>query len=121
MLFAIAALIVSIPAPAQQQFRTELLDIRAGLSQNYVSSIAQDREGFLWAGTKNGLNRYDGRTFKVWTNDPENPNSLANDWVWDIEQHEDFLLLGTDGGGLDFFDRRHERFFHLPRPRKSAA
>lgn len=101
---------------AQQQFRTELLDIRDGLSQNYVSSIAQDREGFLWAGTKNGLNRYDGRTFKIWTNDPENQNSLSNDWVWTLDQHEDFLLIGTNGGGVDIFDRRRERFFHLPRP-----
>jgi ligand-binding sensor domain-containing protein len=48
-----------------------------GLSQNAGLAFLQDSRGFLWIGTQDGLNRYDGHTFTVYKNDPDNPTSLS--------------------------------------------
>lgn len=98
----------------QTENGVESLTIRDGLSQGFVSAILQDREGFLWAGTKNGLNRYDGRDFKVFTNNPFNPYSISNDFVLSINEYGDFLLIGTNGGGLNIFHKKTQRFYRLP-------
>ena len=92
----------------------ETLGIRDGLSQGFVSCLLLDREGFLWAGMKNGLNRYDGRQFKVFTSDPLNAFTLSNDYVLSISEHGDFLLIGTNGGGLNIFHKKTQRFYRLP-------
>jgi len=99
---------------AQPALKVEELNIREGLSQGYVSCILQDREGFLWAGTKNGLNRYDGRRFKVFTSDPFNSFSIAHDFVTSLWEHGDFLLVGTNGGGLNIFHKKTARFYRMP-------
>ncbi|WPO78239.1 two-component regulator propeller domain-containing protein [Flavobacterium sp. KACC 22761] len=58
------------------------LDVTNGLSNNSVLSISQDSTGFIWLGTKYGLNRFDGRTFKIFKNDPEDKNTISsNDFI----------------------------------------
>ena len=51
----------------------EALTIDDGLSQGMVYDLLQTKDGFLWVGTKDGLNRYDGYNFRVWDNDPGQP------------------------------------------------
>ena len=55
-----------------------------GLSQNRVTEIVQDDQGFMWFGTQYGLNRYDGYQFKVFKHDPSNPGSFCGAWVTDL-------------------------------------
>ncbi|MCF6240159.1 MAG: hypothetical protein L3J74_02290 [Bacteroidales bacterium] len=55
--------------------------IEEGLSQNTIYSIIQDKKGFIWLATQNGLNRFNGYTFKVWNHDIENPNSLISGFI----------------------------------------
>src|SRR5574339_1238785 len=55
----------------------EHLTIEDGLSQNAGLVIFQDSKGYLWIGSQDGLNRYDGFTFKVFKHDPDNPNSIS--------------------------------------------
>ena len=88
--------------------------LREGLSQGYIADILQDREGFIWAGTKNGLNRYDGQQFKVFVNDPAQPYSLSDDYVMCLSEWGDFLLVGTNGGGLNLFHKKTQRFYRIP-------
>lgn len=58
------------------------LGVADGLSQSSVLSIVQDKQGFMWFGTRNGLNKYDSRSFKTYRNEPENANSLlSNDYI----------------------------------------
>ncbi|KAF2330620.1 hybrid sensor histidine kinase/response regulator transcription factor [Flavobacterium daemonense] len=61
------------------------LDVTNGLSNNSVLSISQDSTGYIWLGTKYGLNRFDGRTFKVFKNDPKNKASISSaDWIQNL-------------------------------------
>lgn len=74
------------------------LDINNGLSQNTVLSILQDRRGFMWFGTRDGLNRYDGISFKVFNN-PNAPDGLGNNVVNALyEDEEENIWIGTDHG-----------------------
>ncbi len=89
------------PTPA----RFERLGLDDGLSQNAVLALLQDRHGFLWFGTQDGLNRYDGYDFVVYKNDPDDPNSLSLNSVLALHEDDDGTLwIGTWGGGLNHFD-----------------
>ncbi|MDH6341156.1 ligand-binding sensor domain-containing protein/signal transduction histidine kinase/DNA-binding response OmpR family regulator [Parabacteroides sp. PFB2-12] len=75
-------------------FRT--MDIRDGLSQNTVYQILQDKKGFMWFGTKDGLNRYDGLSFRVYKK--ENSDLGKNFITALYEDHAGNIWIGTDGG-----------------------
>lgn len=90
------------------------LTTRDGLSQGSVTSITQDRQGYIWIGTQEGLNRYDGKDIKVFQHDYSDPASLPHDWVWSLLPDDDGTLwVGTDGGGLSRFDTQTNRFQHF--------
>ncbi len=89
------------------------LSVENGLSQAGINSIAQDRFGYIWIGTQEGLNRYDGNDIIVYEFDDKDPNSLSNNWIWDIFiDSKGNLWIGTDGGGLDRYDPKSENFIH---------
>ncbi len=91
--------------------RFEALSIEQGLSQSSVVAILQDRTGFLWFGTDNGLNRYDGYDFRVFRNDPSDPASIADSKILALlEDSRGRLWIGTNYGGLNLFDRDREAF-----------
>jgi two-component system, sensor histidine kinase ChiS len=82
-----------------------------GLSQNSIYCIIQDKKGFLWIGTEDGLNRYDGYQFKIFRNNKSDPNSLSYNYVRSIfEDFDGNLWIGTNGGGLNKYDPKTERF-----------
>lgn len=86
-----------------------------GLSQAGAQCLIQDRTGFLWAGTQDGLNRYDGYSFKVFRNEAGNPASLADNDVRSLlEDREGTLWVGTFANGLCRFDRITETFKLYP-------
>jgi signal transduction histidine kinase/ligand-binding sensor domain-containing protein len=105
--------------------RFEHISVEHGLSQSTVTCILQDSIGFLWFGTQDGLNRYDGSGFKVYRHDPQNPNSLSDNRVTAlVEDQEGMLWIATDGGGLNQYDRETDTFTHYrhnPRDRTSVA
>lgn len=104
---------IFFPANLKGDIRFEHISIDQGLSQNTPKCILQDRRGFLWFGTRDGLNRYDGYKFEVFRHDPENPNSLSNNNIWKLyEDKEGFLWIGTDEG-LNRFDPRTGSFEHF--------
>jgi streptogramin lyase len=79
--------------------RFERLGLEEGLSELQIYAISQDSQGFLWIGTQDGLNRYDGHTFTVYRHDPDDPLSLSHDLVRAI--HADAagnVWIGTSGG-----------------------
>ncbi len=91
--------------------RFDRLSLEQGLSQSNVLDVHQDSEGYIWIGTENGLNRYDGYTFKHYRRERGNPDALANDFIFDIaEDKRGALWLATNGGGLARMDRKTGKF-----------
>ena len=87
------------------QIKFEKLTIEDGLSNSTVYSIAQDKNGFIWFGTTNGLNKYDGYEFTVFLHSDEDSTSLSNNSAGNIYIDADGILwVGTWGGGLNRFD-----------------
>jgi signal transduction histidine kinase/CheY-like chemotaxis protein/ligand-binding sensor domain-containing protein len=84
-----------------------------GLSENNVTCILRDKQGFMWFGTRDGLNRYDGYDFDVYKNNPQDSISLSSNFVTSIiEDRRGDIWVGTWGGGLNRFDKTKQRFIH---------
>jgi ligand-binding sensor domain-containing protein/signal transduction histidine kinase len=81
-----------------------------GLSDQRVQALAQDQTGFMWFGTNNGLNRYDGHTIVAYRNDPANPHSIAGNVISALYEDRSGTLWVGSRSGLSAFDRRTERF-----------
>ncbi len=96
---------------AQKNIRFKHLTIDDGLSNNQVYVFLQDRHGFIWMGTQDGLNRYDGQGFRIYQNDPADSTSLSRNWIMDLAEDDDGKIwIATQGGGLNVFDPVTEKF-----------
>ena len=95
-----------------------------GLSQGYVTAILQDRRGFMWFATRDGLNRYDGNAFVVYKNIPDDPGSLSSNFIQDlIEDDHGYLWIATNTG-VNKFDpttERCTRYLHDPKDPNSLG
>ena len=90
--------------------RFQHISVAQGLSQNTVFAILQDFRGFLWFGTEDGLNRYDGYNMVVYKHDPDTPYSLNHNLVRAImEDHEQTIWAGTKQG-LNRYSREMDNF-----------
>lgn len=98
------------PATAQNTFNLRHLGIDDGLSQGTVTSILQDSLGVFWFATKDGLNKYNGYSFTVFRNDPQNPYSISQNFIQSIDLDRDGNLWALSNSSLDRFDPRSERF-----------
>ncbi|MBV5348628.1 hypothetical protein JZU61_03070, partial [bacterium] len=82
-----------------QQYIFTNYSINNGLSQSVVNCLFQDSKGYIWIGTQNGLNRFNGETFDVYTYNPADSGSISNNWVYAIaEDTSGNLWIGTKGG-----------------------
>ena len=91
----------------QKKYNFEHISIPDGLSNAQVWDILQDKYGFLWIATGDGLNRYDGYNFKIYKNDPGNSSSLPNNTVVALMiDHEGTLWVGTDNGISKYQSRK---------------
>ena len=64
-----------------QVLNVDHFTIENGMSQTSVNCIIQDSQGFLWAGTQDGLNKFDGYSFRVYKNEPSDTNTLSNNFI----------------------------------------
>jgi len=84
-----------------------------GLPNNQIQCIFQDKKGWIWLGTSQGLSRFDGYRFVSFIHNPEDTTSLSGSLVRVIyEDSKGNLLIGTENGGLNVFDREKELFRH---------
>ncbi len=98
----------------KHEIRFDHLTIEDGLSQSVVYCILQDRQGFMWFGTQGGLNKYDGKSFRIFRHNPFDTSTLSDDWILSLfEDSNGMLWVGTHGKGLNRLDPetgRVERF-----------
>jgi len=87
-----------------QLYQFRHLTVKEGLSQSSVNCIMQDRHGFLWIGTQDGLNRYDGYDFRIYRYDPADSNTLSNDWIWDVLEDRSGKIWIATWKGLTKYD-----------------
>lgn len=87
------------------------LAIQDGLSDNGINAIFKDHQGYIWFGTRSGLNRYDGYGVKVFRHDDADPASLKDDNIGGIfEGPDNKLYISTGTGGINIYDPQTERF-----------
>jgi len=94
-----------------QHLRFDTISLEQGLSQSTVFCMLQDSQGFMWFGTEDGLNKYDGYNFTVYNHDPEDPSGGSYTYIQAmIEDGSGMLWFGTSDGGLVRFDRNVDQF-----------
>ncbi|MDO9256031.1 MAG: two-component regulator propeller domain-containing protein [Bacteroidales bacterium] len=101
-----------LPGNAQQYFFSGY-SISDGLSQSVVNCIFQDSQGYIWFGTQNGLNKYNGYSFEVFTYNPNDTNSIANNWIHGIAEDKEANLWIATKGGLVKYTRKEKRFSRI--------
>lgn len=90
------------------------LGIYNGLSQNMVSSIVQDHNGFMWFGTKDGLNRFDGYSYKIYKSSAYDKTSIGDNHITCLyEDDNNNLWVSTRQGGLDLYDPESDSFIKI--------
>ena len=99
---------------AGEILRFEHFNTLRGLSQNSVSCILCDSKGFLWVGTNNGLNRYDGNKFRVFLNEQDGKRNFTHNRVTRLwEDARGFIWFETHDGYFHFFNPVTEDFYSL--------
>jgi len=97
----------------QEQLRFDHISLEQGLSQSTVFTIAQDSTGFMWFGTEDGLNRYDGYTCTVYRSNPQDSNSISDIAIRKLYvDHWGILWIITLSGKLDRYDPVLDSFIH---------
>ncbi len=94
----------------QEQYSFSKVDVSQGLSHNQVNAILKDKKGFVWVGTMSGLNRYDGYTFKIFRNHPQDSTSLTDNYINSIWECPGNKLWITTRNGVSIYNPRTERF-----------
>jgi ligand-binding sensor domain-containing protein len=87
--------------------------VEDGLSHNSVWAVMQDRQGYIWFGTNDGLDRFDGVNFRVFRYHPDNPSSIGHNFIHCLKETlRGKFHIGTRGG-LYLYNRYNETFSHV--------
>ncbi len=113
MRFCLACIFILISYATWSQSELHIANYygrKDGLNNVAVYCLRQDNRGFLWLGTKEGLNRFDGFQFKEYYTERNNPNSLSHNKVFDILEYQPGLLLFATGSGLSVLNTKTGKF-----------
>jgi ligand-binding sensor domain-containing protein len=113
-LFGILLFLFIITKSNAQEKGWQELTISDGLSQGMCHDITQDKRGFVWIGTNDGLNRYDGHNFKVFTHDPYDEYSISGNACTALFiDSQKRLWVGTQAEGLNLYNEFTHQFYHI--------
>ncbi|MBV7532126.1 two-component regulator propeller domain-containing protein [Chitinophaga sp. sic0106] len=98
-----------------QPFHFRALSTSGGIRSSTINAIIKDRFGLMWFATDDGLAQYDGTNFTVYRNKNNDPHSLpANEIPAIYEDRSGTIWIGTSGGSLSMYDRKHDNFLNFP-------
>jgi len=103
---------VSLTSFTQNKLNFNYLGIENGLSQGFVTSIVQDSIGFMWFGTFDGLNKFDGYKFTAYYNDFKDTNTISNNYITAMATDNNRQVWIGTNNGLNYYDCKHDRFLH---------
>ncbi|MHA7130667.1 sensor histidine kinase [Algoriphagus namhaensis] len=109
VLFSLGSILAGGKSQAQE-INLETISISNGLASPTVRDVMQDSHGLIWLGTANGLQRYDGYSWKTYRNIIGNPNSLQHNMIFDIAEDADKNLWIANEAGLTYFNRAKNTF-----------
>ena len=95
-----------------QEYYFKHYKVENGMSNNSVLASIQDKDGFLWFGTKDGLNRFDGYHFKTFRSGTNPKTSLGINYIQSLHEFKNYIWVGTDKG-LYFYDKKLDKFTFL--------
>jgi ligand-binding sensor domain-containing protein len=111
LIFNMEWLLFPLTNPRGPDPKFDHLSIKEGLSQSSATSIFQDSRGFMWFGTQNSLNKYDGNRFTLYRHDINKQNSLSNNFIMSIcETGDGILWIVSIKTGLNRFNPKTESF-----------
>ena len=111
--FTFIIVIISQFSCAQSlDYKIGVLNNEINITNNPASAIYKDKEGFLWLGKMDGLYKYNGSDFEIYGSTFNSNRGLSNPWVTDVNEFEDYLILGTKNG-LNFFNKETQEFSYL--------
>ncbi len=114
LLFCIIMVLWRFVAFSQLTNNYKSISIAQGLSQGMVFDILQEKDGFIWVATKNGLNKYYGYGFKIYTNDPYDMHSVGSNLVTELfEDSKGRIWAGTENAGVNVFDKATGKFHRI--------
>lgn len=94
-----------------QEIAFKHLTVENGLSNNKVNCVLEDRFGFIWFGTEDGLNRFDGYDIKIYRHQINDKNSISGNNIWALfEDAEGYLWVGTKSGEVNRYDPKTDKF-----------
>ena len=106
--------LASLFSQKRQKVEFEYYTVKDGLAENSVDVVLQDKQGFIWAGTENGLCRFDGYEFKVFEHNPFDSTTLMGNSITSLFQdNKERLWVGTNPG-LNRYDPTTETFIRYP-------
>jgi signal transduction histidine kinase/ligand-binding sensor domain-containing protein len=109
-----AIFLFSLDCYAQDDCTIKHYSVNDGLSQSSVYHFLEDRNGYMWIGTGNGLNRFDGYEFRIFKNDLQEPGTISHSIIRTLHQAPDGKIwIGTDAG-INVFDSGKNNFFRPP-------
>lgn len=113
--YSLLLLLIYMQAAAQYPvFEKSKLTVSEGLPQSYVSGIVQDRQGFIWISTRDGLARYDGRQFRVFRHRPGDTTSLSGNVITSLViDRQQQLWIQYESGMIDILNLATEKIFHF--------
>lgn len=97
----------------QNNYYFRNFEVEEGLSQNMVYSILQDKQGFMWFGTQDGLNRYDGESFRIYKKSAIDPGSIGSNAIFSLMQDKHGIIWVGTLNGVYLYDPIYDHFKHL--------
>lgn len=112
LVFLVCSLLLFIYSPGQTPFPVEFdhYTTKEGLSNGYINTFLQDRRGFIWVGTSNGLNRFDGISFKTYYLNPKDSTSIPGSSVNAMVEDKHGNIWVMTNNGLCVYDRKKDEF-----------
>ena len=109
-----------------QPYSTKRIGIEQGLSNNYIISITQDKQRFMWFATESGLNRFDGKEFRIYKKNPIQQNGISGNEFNKVyvDTNDNLIWIATQRAGLNVFDCKTDDFslfIHDPNDQKSIS